>query len=161
MYTEGGSGDEDEDEDVDSLLCGPSSGLKRPEKSLPQSSAMNLIVETIERIEDRMIRFEGKLDVMYEVVKDVQRDQEQKGITEKATSNKSDEEELPSFEPPLKKKKPEILGIPFIEVKMAFEGKRQHIIFIFFSNILFCKSSNLCQEIQGTRAICDSGLPPV
>lgn len=114
----------DEGGDVDPLLLGPSSGAKGSRKSLPQTSAMNLLVETIERIKDRFIRVEGKIDDMYDVIREVKREQQgQPMMTDNTPSVQSEGEELPTFDPPAKKKKPIILGIPFVEVKRAFEGK--------------------------------------
>lgn len=123
INTEGAS--DDDNADVDSLLCGPSSGKGKGKSSAQGASAttMNLIVTTIERIEDRMIRFEGKMDDMYDIVQEVQRNQKRPINPEGPASVLSDGEDLPSIEPPQKKKKPVILGIPFGNVKKAYEGK--------------------------------------
>lgn len=114
---------DDGDVEVDSLLSGPTPTKKVRGKTLPNTNATNLMLETMERIEDRLMRVEGKVDDMYDIVREVKSDQKRSMNNEPTASVQSDGEDLPEFGPPAKRKAPEILGIPFIEVKTAYEGK--------------------------------------
>lgn len=130
--------DEEGDDSIDPLVRG-APGAKSKGKSAIASgggSNMNVIVQTIERIEDRIIRIERKVDDMFDVVQEVKRDGKRAAPSEEIPPYLNENDGLPIFESPPKKikMKPKILGIPYIEVKTAYEGKKSLNKTLFISN---------------------------